>query len=95
MRSQSLTEKIVERFSFSEECLEMYETHEDGCDCDQCLKPSSSADISIDNHVTGQWNRFITVSVGDALRVVDLGLIEPYVKVISHGGKVCFSFIYI
>eukprot|EP00794_Sanderia_malayensis_P019542 gene19542-21474_t len=81
--------KPIERFSFSDESFEMYETHEEDCDCSQCRKASfidEDGYCSSPQHVPGLWERFITVNVGNSLRVVDLQLIEPYVKVMSHGG---------
>ena len=32
------------------------------------------------------------MSVGGLLKVVDLKLIDPYVRVITHGGKLLLSF---
>jgi len=51
-----------------------------------CKESDWSTISSCPHHVKGLWERFITVSVSDLLRVVDLKLIDPYVKVISHGG---------
>ena len=56
------------------------------CDCEHCNSSGKTNQTTCEGHVTGLWDRFITVSVGGLLRVVDLRLIENYVKVITHGG---------
>ena len=60
-----------------------------GSSC-SCSHSDWSSISSCPHHVMGLWDRFITVSVDGLLRVVDLKLIDPYIKVISHGGKHSF-----
>ena len=67
--------------------MEIYdESHDIDCECRDCHDDRCTNDVRLTDHVIGLWDRFITVTVGDVLRVVDLKLIEPFLKVISHGG---------
>ena len=59
------------------------------CSCTVNDEGEWANQIGCEKHVPGLWDRFVSVSVGGLLRVIDLKLIDPYIKIITHGGKDC------
>ena len=92
-KKQNGLSRAVDTFSFSDDDTHSYEGDQspekvmiDSPTC-SCSQSDWSSLECCPHHVKGLWDRFITVSVNGLLRVVDLKLIDPYLKVITHGGK--------
>eukprot|EP00795_Rhopilema_esculentum_P007891 gene7891-13775_t len=77
--------KLVQRFSFSED-EEMGRADVASCSCAVNDEGEWANQIGCEKHVPGLWDRFVSVSVGGLLRVIDLKLIDPFIKIITHGG---------